>query len=306
MEIYDLIVIGAGPAGLTAALYASRYKLKALVLGKEVGGQVNYIHDLENYPGFDKITGLEFIDKLTSQIKKPGVDIKQEEVIEASKDKVFTVKTHEGTYFSRTLILALGRESKKLNIQNEDKFLGKGISYCATCDAPLFKDKTVVVIGSGNAAAMTSLLLAEYAKKVYIIAKYKKDDMKIEKIRLDKIEKNPKIEIIQSSIKEIKGTKFIEAILLDNGLFLDVQGIFVEIGKIPITYLAEKLGVKTDKKGYILVNEKKETNVKGLFAAGDCTSNLFKQVLTAASDGSMAAKSVYEFLKLGEDELRNS
>lgn len=294
-KIYDVIIAGAGPAGLTAALYCARYKLKVLVLAKEIGGQANYIHSLENYPGFQKITGIEFVKKLTKQVEKLGIEIKQEEILEIKKEKIFVTKTREGIYFSRAVILALGTESKKLGLENEEKLIGKGISYCATCDAPLFKNKTVAVVGSGNSAVMTALLLAEYAKKVYLITKYEK--LKAESIKIEELKKNEKIEIIKANIKQIKGEKFVEAILLDNSTVLSCQGIFVEIGKVPVTYVAKKLNVKLDEKGYILVNEKRETNIEGVFACGDCIAKPLRQVVTAASDGAIAAHSVYEFLK---------
>ncbi|MEM1535973.1 MAG: FAD-dependent oxidoreductase [Candidatus Pacearchaeota archaeon] len=295
MKVYDVIILGAGPAGLTAALYCARYKLETLVLAKEVGGKVNYIHVIENYPGFQEISGLEFIKKLKSQVEKLKVEIRQEEVIEIEKEKNFIIKTHEGTYFSRAIIIALGTENKKLGLENEEKLIGKGISYCATCDAPLFKNKIVAVIGSGNSAVMTALLLAEYAKKVYLITKY--EEMKAESIKVEEIKRNVKIEIIKGNVKKIIGEKFVEAIVLDDDSVLECQGIFVEIGKVPATSLARKLKVELDEKGYIVVNEKRETNVPGVFACGDCVAKPLRQIVTAASDGAIAANSVYEFLK---------
>ncbi|MEM4702992.1 MAG: FAD-dependent oxidoreductase [Candidatus Pacearchaeota archaeon] len=297
MEIYDVIILGAGPAGMTAALYCARYQLKTLVLGKEIGGQANYIYVLENYPGIEKTSGIELVKKLKSQLEKLKVEIKQEEAIDIKKEKMCIVKTHTRVYFSKTMILALGTESKKLGLKNENKLIGKGISYCATCDAPLFKNKVVAVVGSGNSAVMTALLLAEYAKKVYLITKYEEEKMKAENVKLEEAKKNTKIEILRGNVKEVTGKNFVEAIILENGRNLECQGIFVEIGKVPRTDLVKQLEVKLDDKGYILVDKEMKTNVEGIFAAGDCIAKSLRQIITAASDGAIAAHSAYKFLK---------
>ncbi|MCS7134549.1 MAG: FAD-dependent oxidoreductase [Candidatus Pacearchaeota archaeon] len=295
--IYDVIIIGGGPAGLTAALYAARLGLGVLVISKEIGGQANYIITLENYPGFESISGVEFIEKVKKQLENLNVKIVKEEVVEIKKkEKEFIVKTKKKKYLSKVLILALGRKSKKLGVKDEEKFIGKGISYCAVCDAPLFTNKRVAVVGSGNAAISTALLLSKFAKKVYLITKYKPSELKVEKIKLEKL-KQKGIEIIQAKIEEIKGKNFVEGILLDTGSLLEVDGLFVEIGKVPSTEIAREFGVKMDDEGYIITNDKKETSVEGVFAAGDCTNNSLKQVITACAEGAIAAKSAYDFLK---------
>ena len=299
---YDLIIIGAGPAGLTAAVYAARYRLKIAVFGKEIGGQASHAYKIENYPGFKTISGLELIKKLKEQVKNLDVEIFEEEIIDIAKEKNhFVISTYNKKFNSKAIILALGTERKKLNLANEDRFGGKGISYCAICDAPLFKDKTVAVIGGSDAAAMSALLLAEYAKKTYVI--YRGKQLRAEPIRVEQIKKNKKIEIIYDvNVKEIKGKNFVESLILDNEKELKVDGIFVEIGNVPPTYLIKKLEVKTDKEKYILTDKEMHTNIQGVFAAGDCCVKPLQQIVTAASDGAVAAFSAYSYLKSGGEK----
>lgn len=294
---YDLIIIGSGPAGLTAALFAARYKLKTLVIGKELGGQLTYAYKIENYPGFSNISGIELTKLMKSQVTELGVKILEDEIIniEKKKDK-FIVMTNKNKYNSKTLILALGTARRKLNLPEEEKFIGRGVSYCATCDAPLFKNKIVAVIGGSDSAVMSALLLSKYAKKVYII--YRKEKLRAEPIRIEQIKKIKKIEIIYNAeIQKISGEKFVESITLTNKKKLKVQGVFVEIGSIPSAYLIKKLNVQTDKEGFILTNKAMETNIWGVFAAGDIVKKPLKQIVTAASDGAVAAFSAYNYIK---------
>lgn len=293
---YDLIIIGAGPAGLTAAIYAARYKLKTIVFGKEMESQASHAYIIENYPGFKVISGPELIKKIKKQVNNLGVKIQEEEIIDIEKQKKdFVVSTDNKKYKSKAIILALGTESRKLNLPNEDRFVGKGISYCTICDAPLFKNKVVAVIGGSDAAAMSALLLAEYAKKVYVI--YRGKQLRAEPLRIEQLKKNKKIEIIyNANVKEIKGKEFVESIAL-NKKELKVNGIFVEIGNVPPTYLAKRLVINTDKEGYILTNNKMQTNIPGIFAAGDIIAKPLRQIITAANDGAIAAFSAYSYLK---------
>lgn len=295
-KIYDVIIIGAGPAGLTAALYAARYKLNALIFGSETESALWLAHKVENYPGFDEISGPDLLKKMAEQVKKIGVEIKNEKVNKIIKEKqnfiVFSDKNER--YEAKTLILALGTERQKLELPKADKFLGKGLSYCATCDARFFKGKEVCVIGGSNAAAMAALLLSEYAKKVFII--YRKAELRAEPIYVERIKKNKKIEIIyNSNIKEIIGEEKIEAIVLDNGKKIELQGIFVEIGSVPNEVLLKPLGVKTD--NGIIANEKMETNVHGIYAAGDVIKKQLRQIVTAENDGAIAAFNVFSYVK---------
>jgi len=302
---YDLIIIGAGPAGLSASIYAARYKLEHLIFGIERGGQMNEIYEIENWPGDISVSGAKLIEKMIAHVENYGIKIKQESVISIKKNEssIFEVKTSSGVYESKNLILAMGARYKKMNIPGEKEFIGKGVSYCATCDAMFFKNKTVAVVGGGNSAAVVALELKDFAEKVYLICKEEK--LKAETVLLEEIRTIQKIEIINNTnILEIKGENKVERVILDktynNKTFLDLDGVFVEVGAEPGIQLARKLGVETDEKDYIKIKEDMSTNVSGIFAAGDITtgSNKFRQVLTACSEGAIAANSIYKILKL--------
>lgn len=299
--VYDLIIIGAGPAGLSAAIYASRYNLNALVIGDETGGMAAYACKIENYPGFKSVSGIELMNKFKEQIKGL-VDIKQERVIELKKENNFVITTKENIYKSKAVIIAAGTKRRKLNIIGEQEFIGKGVSYCAACDAAFFKDKIVGVVGGNDAAAMSALLLAEYAKRVFII--YRKEKIRAEPLRVSRLEKNKKVTIINNiNVIAVNGDKIVSSVTLDkeykNSKELALDGLFIEIGSIPSTVLTKPLGIELDEQGYIIVDASQKTNVDGFYAAGDITtnSNKFWQVITAASEGAIAAHSVYEFLK---------
>ncbi|MBU1205109.1 MAG: FAD-dependent oxidoreductase [Nanoarchaeota archaeon] len=298
---YDLIIIGAGPAGLSAAIYASKYKLNTLVIGEELGGTATHAYKVENYPGFRSIPGIELMNKFKEQVKGLA-GIKNEEIIKLEKKGNFIITTRKGTYQSNALIFAAGTKRKALNIKGENEFLNKGVSYCATCDAAFFKDKVVGVVGGNDAAAMSALLLAEYAKKVFII--YRKEKIRAEPLRVRQLEKSKKITIINNTnVIAVNGDKMMSSVTLDrefnHSKELNLSGLFIEIGSIPSTVLTEKLGIKLDEEGYIIVDPAQKTNVDGFYAAGDITtgSNKFGQIITAASEGAVAAHSVYGFLK---------
>jgi len=299
--IYDLIIVGAGPAGLSAAIYASRYNLNALVIGDEPGGIAAEAYKIENYPSFKSVSGMELMNKFKEQIKGL-VDVEQEKIIELKKNESFIITTKEGAYKSNAVIIASGTKRRKLNIKGEKEFLGKGISYCATCDAAFFRDKVVGVVGGNDAAAMSALLLAEYAKNVFII--YRKEKIRAEPLRVSQLEKNKKITIINNTnVVAVNGDKMMSSVTLDkefnNSKELALDGLFIEIGSVPSTVLTKKLGIELDEGGYIIVDSSQKTNVGGFYAAGDITtnSNKFRQIITAASEGAVAAHSVYEFLK---------
>lgn len=297
--MYDLIIIGAGAGGLTAALFAVRYKLNTLVLSKDIGGLSLEASKIENYPGFISISGNELMELFRKQVAALGVEIVQEEVIRIDKiltGNSFVVTTEKNSYDAKAIILAIGTKRRKLNVAGEDKFLGKGVSYCANCDAPLFKKKIVAVVGGSDAAAMSALLISEYAKKVYII--YRKSDLRAEPITVEKIKKNKKIEIIyNANVSKISGKDFVESVLLDNGKELKIDGLFIEIGTTPSLALTKPLGLNTDSLGYIITNEKMETNVEGVFAVGDIVKKDLRQIITACSDGAIAALSAYKYIK---------
>lgn len=300
---YDLIIIGAGPAGLSASIYASRYKLNHLVLGAVTGGQMTEIYDIENYPGFPSISGQEIIAKFREHAENFGVKIKNESVVSMKKDGgLFELVTAGNTYKTKTVIMAMGAEYRRINIPGEKEFTGKGVSYCATCDAFFFRNKTVAVVGGGNSAVVVALELADVVSKVYIIYRNK---LSADPSWIEKMEHNPKIEKVpETQIIEIKGEGKVEKIVLDKPFndktTLPIDGVFVEIGSEPGVSLANKLGVATDDGNYIKVDEGMATNIPGIFAAGDITSgsNKFRQVITACSEGAIAANGVYKLLKL--------
>ncbi|MBW2999628.1 FAD-dependent oxidoreductase [Candidatus Woesearchaeota archaeon] len=297
--MYDIIIIGAGPAGLTAAIYGARYNLNVLVIGETLGGLMMEAHSICNYPGFLDITGMDLTNNLKEQVDNLKVELKNETVAKIEKsENGFAVTTKEGNYEAKKILLALGTKKRKLNIPQEEKLLGRGISYCYTCDGFFFKEKIIGVVGGSDAAATAALYLADIGKKVYII--YRKDKLRAEPAWVKKIEENPKIEVVyKANVVEAKGEERLESVVLDNGKELKLDGLFVEIGSVPSNVLAMQLGVKKNDKDSIIVDEKQETNVKGVYAAGDITtgSNGFRQIITAASEGAIAVEAIFSELR---------
>ncbi len=304
----DLIIIGIGPAGLTASIYASRYKLKNLIIGEILAGELSKAPRIENLPGFVSITGLDWGEKTKKQVEKLGAQVITGRVGKIEKKgKGFEIQTQAGEkYEAKTLIVATGSERRRLDISGEKDYLGKGVSYCTTCDAPFFKDKTVALIGGSDAAVSGAVHTAEYAKKVYII--YRRDKLRAEPFWLEKwqaIEKEGKGETIyNTNITEILGdANKITGVKLDKPYqgkdVLSLDGVFIEIGGVPGTSLVKPLGVNLTETGYVQVNEKMETNVAGLFCAGDMTdkSIVLVQAITAMAQGAIAAASAYKYLK---------
>jgi thioredoxin reductase (NADPH) len=302
-KIYDVVIIGAGPAGLAASIYASRYKVDHLVIAKEPGGQAVEAHKIENWPGTASISGFELTQKMREHAEKLGGKIVMDSVSNIAKEnEIFSITTHTDQYKAKNIILALGMEYRKLSIPGEEEFKGKGVSYCPTCDAAFFGGKIVAVVGGGNSAASAAQLLSEYASKVYII--YRGEKLKVDPVYLENFSKNEKIEVIfNTNIKEIMGENAVAKIILDkehNGESeLNVQGVFVEIGSEPGVELVEQLGVNVDEQGFIIVSPDQGTNVAGIYASGDATtgSNKMRQVLTASAEGAVAAASVYKKLQ---------
>ncbi|MCD6225946.1 FAD-dependent oxidoreductase [bacterium] len=294
---YDLIIVGAGPAGLMAAVYAARYRLKTLVLGKLIGGLISEAADIANFPTYEVITGRELTDKFQKQVEALGVEIKFAEVEEiVPQKKEFFLKASQGEFVARKVILAIGTERRKLGVKGEKELTGKGVSYCATCDAAFFKDKTVAVVGGGNAALSSALLLAKFARKVYIIYRREKF-FRAEPAWIEQVESNPKIEpVFNAVIEEILGKDKVEGVRLNNGKELSLDGVFVEIGSSPNEELTQKLGLKTED-GYIVVDKKQRTNIPGIFAAGDITNNPLKQAITACAEGAVAATTAFEEIR---------
>jgi len=327
--MHDLIIIGAGPAGLAASIYASRYKIGHLVLGGQLGGTMALIPQIENYPGFKSISGMELTQRMVEQVKELGGEIRTEEVIKIGKNQdIFEIQTEKEVYQTKTIILATGTKRRQLGVPGEKQYLGRGVSYCSTCDAAFFKDKTVAVVGGANAAVMAAVHLAGFSQKVYLI--YRRKPLRAEPIWRERAESNPKIEIIyETNIlrifgkeeveKEIRNPKFeiqnkfqtpnskfqtggVGGVELDKeykgGKILPVDGVFIEIGGEPITELVKPLGVEVDDKGFVKVNDDMATNLSGIFAAGDITdaAGEFQQIVIAVAQGARAVLSVFKYL----------
>jgi len=299
--MYDLIIIGGGPAAVSAGIYAARKKLKTLLICKDWSGQASLAPLVENYPGFEAISGNDLVSKFISQLKKNELEIKEGlEVKEVglTDKKDVEVKTNNGDFQSKTLIIATGRHSKKTGLLNEEKFIGKGISYCATCDAPLFKDKQVAVIGAGNSGANIALDLTSYAAKVYLLGRR----MKADEFLQEKIKKSSKIEVITNvSVKEFKGDEFIKELVYqeqDSGKDkeLAVDGIFMAVGSVANSSFVKNV-VELNKQGEIKIDKENRTSQPNIFAAGDVTDINHKQIVIAAGEGAKAALNVYEYIK---------
>jgi len=293
--MYDLVIVGTGPAGLSAAIYAARYKMSTITIGKLHGGTITEAHLVENYPGVGELTGMELGQKMLEQAKSLGAEVVADSIQKIEKkDKFFVLHTQSGKYETKRILLAMGAERNKLKIKGEEEFLGRGVAYCATCDGPFFKDKTVAVVGGGNAAATSALYLSDIAEKVYLI--YRGEELKAEPAWIEQMNAKKNIEVIYSAnIEEISGENKVEKAKLDNGNELKVDGVFIEIGSTPGKALINDLELKTDAKGYIEVDEEMKTSVDGVWAAGDITGGKFKfrQVVTAVGEGAIATYSAY-------------
>ena len=306
MKAYDVIIIGLGPAGCTAAIYATRYGLRTLAIGKDPGGQTNEAWEIENYPGVPKISGFELMKKFMEQAKSLGAELLFEEAEDISGHSgAFRVKTSSGAYEGKSIILATGARKRKLGIPGEKELLGRGVSYCSTCDGPLFRGKTVVVVGGGDSAVCAGVALSEHARKAYIVYRKDKRDMRVATYCLKRAEGRKNMEMVFNAIPvSINGKDMVEsATFKKHGKDFDIKadGVFVEIGTEPETFLAKKLGVSLSERGKIVVSGDMSTNVRGVFAAGDVTngSEDFEQIITAAAEGGMAARSAYKYLRKG-------
>ncbi len=302
IEVLDLVIVGFGPAGYTASIYASRYRVSHVVIGKQFGGQAGEAHMIENYPGFIQIKGFELMMKFREHALHFGMKEVTDEVIDIRKEgEHFVTTTRSGKKFvSKTVLLAIGTQKRKLNVPGEDKFYGKGVTYCATCDGPFYKDKVVGVVGGGDAANTSSLYLAEIAKQVHQFVR--RDVLRGEPVWHERVLNNPKIKVhFNTQITEILGDDRLKAVKLNDGTVLELDGLFIEIGSVPDTAIIKELGVKTDEGGYIIVGPDQSTNVPGVYAAGDVTtaSNKFRQITTAVGEAAVAANSIMEYVKRG-------
>jgi len=302
-ELYDVVIIGGGPAGLTAGLYASRARLKALLIeAMIVGGQMTTTDVIENYPGFSHITGAELSNLMDEQAKGFGLTVETGEVIglELVGDQKL-VKTGEKEYRAEAIILCTGTEYRKLGIPGEAEFTGRGVSYCATCDGAFFKDSKIVVVGGGDSALTEALFLTKFAKEITII--HRRDALRATKIYQERAFANPNIDFLWSTVvEEIKGNQTVESVLVKNVTSGEVrevptEGVFMFIGITPKTAFLKGV-VELDENGYILVDEENlQTSVEGIFAAGDARKKLLRQVATAVGDGATAAFAVEKYLE---------
>jgi alkyl hydroperoxide reductase subunit F len=297
-KIYDLIIIGAGPAGITAAVYAARKKMDILVITKDIGGQASWSGDIQNYTGYQFISGPELAIKFEEHMRKFDFEIKENEEVKELifRKGTFLVKTDKDNYQTKVAIIASGKKSRELGVPGEQEFKNKGLTYCATCDGPLFAERDVAVIGGGNSALDAALQLIKIANRIYIINftdNLTGDGIMQEKIRADK-----KVSIFNNSrVKEILGDSFVQAIKIEEDKkekTLDVQGIFVEIGLIPNSDFAVDL--EKNERKEIVVNQRNETNIPGVFAAGDVTNVPEKQIIIAAGEGAKAVLSAFRYL----------
>jgi len=297
-KIYDLIILGAGPAGITAAVYAARKKLDFIVLTVNVGGQAAASWDIENYTGYQFITGPELVSRFQEHLDSFGIQLNKDEQVSRILKEGSLVKTvtSKGEYLSKSVIVATGKRSRQLNAQGEEKFRNKGVTYCATCDGPLFKGKDVAIIGGGNSAFDAALQLIKIAPKVHIVDIA--DHLAGDPVMIEKVEAAPNLEIHSSSqVKKIYGNALVEGIEIEKNsklINLAVKGVFIEIGLIPNSEFA---GILTrNEQGEVKVDSHNRTSIDGIFAAGDVTDVPEKQIIIACGEGSKACLSAFNYL----------
>ncbi len=298
---YDVIIVGAGVSGLTAGIYSCRRNLKTLIISKDIGGQALIAKEIENYPGFERSSGADLVQKVLEQAQNFGTEIVLDEVKSVTKkgEGEFHIQTVQGEYFAKAVIIASGKISRDLNVPGEERFKGMGVSYCATCDAPLYKDKKVLVVGDGSYAFDAVVLLSKYAKEVHFATKRKDLPIEEENINLIMGAKNVSI-YYDTNVKEVKGTFKVVSVVLEltgkNAFELPIDGIFVELGYVIKVDPFRNL-VTLDERKQIIITNKNETFTPGVFASGDVTNTPFKQFVISASEGAKAALSTYEYIQ---------
>jgi len=303
-ETEKLVIIGGGPAGLTAAIYAGRSGLEPLVInGPEPGGRITTTSELENYPGFPEgIGGFEIMQKFTEQAERFAARMVYEIVEDVDfSEKPYMIETEENNYRAESIIIATGSNPRQLGVKGEEEFTGSGVSYCATCDGPFFKNKEVVVVGGGNVALEEANYLTNFASRVYLI--HRRDKFRGTDILAQKVKDNSDIKILwDTEVKEIKGDNSVKSLLVeknktqDQQELPDVQGLFIAVGQKPNTDVISGI-IDRDKKGYIITNDRQETNKEGIFAAGDCQDPRYKQVVISAGTATIAALETYKYLE---------
>lgn len=301
--MYDVLVIGTGPAGYTSAIYSARYNLDTIQIGEMPGGLISEAPAVCNYPGFKSISGMKLSNKMEDQVKELDVEVVYDEVVGLNgEDGDFMVKARRDEYRAKKIIIATGQERRRLGLEREQEFKGKGVSYCATCDAAFYKDKKVGVVGGGDAALASALILSDHAEKVYIL--YRQDEFfRPEPIRVEEINQRKNIEsIFEVNVDSLLGEDKLEGVELDNSEELELDGLFIEIGSTPNSDLVDEIDIEVSDDGYIKTDEERRTNVPGVYAAGDVIDSPLKQAVTAAAQGAEAASTAYEELK--KEEVR--
>lgn len=308
-KLYDVIIVGAGPAGMTAAVYTARANMSTLMLERGMpGGQMANTEDIENYPGFDSILGPELSTKMFEHAKKFGAEYAYGDITEIRDGYPYkTIKAGKNEYLAKSIIICTGAEHRELGVQGEKEFSGRGVSYCAVCDGAFFRGKELVVVGGGDSAVEEAIFLTRFASKVTIV--HRRDQFRAQKIIQKRASENPKIEVIwDSALQEIKGESKVGSVLLENLKTGEVtefpcEGVFIYVGMDPLTKPFQNLGI-TNESGYIMTDEKMKTNVAGIFAAGDVREKMLRQVVTATGDGGIAAQSAQHFVEDLEERLK--
>ena len=288
--MYDIIIIGAGPAGLTAAIYGARANKKVLVLeALSYGGAIINTPNIENYPVEENISGFDFATKLYNQVINLGVEVKFEKVLKINNNEV---ETNKSKYNTKTIIIATGLNNRKLLLPNEDELIGKGISYCATCDGAFFKGKDVAVVGGGNTALEDALYLSDICNKVYLI--HRRNSFRADSITVNKILERDNIEVLYNSVvTKIDGNNHLENIEINNNKELNIDGLFIAIGKIPTI---DFIDIEKTEEGYIKSDELCHTNIENVFVAGDIRNKSLRQLVTATNDGAIAATEAIKYI----------
>lgn len=296
--LYDLLIVGGGCAGLGASIYARRFNMEVAILTEGLGGTITTTHLVENYPGFISLSGQGLADQLINHAKANDVPFKIGNRVSSIKKEgdVFKVQFGKELFESRTVLLATGTTYRKLGIPGEAEFSAKGVSYCATCDAGFFKGKNVIMVGGGDSAVKESLILAQHAAHVTIV--YRGESFtKAEPINLKRMEATPNIAAkFKTNLTEILGDTTVKKVKFDTGEEMDTQGVFIEIGRIPLTDMVNELGVTKNDKGELLINHMSETNVPGFYAAGDVTDTEWKQAIVGVAEGTKAAYMAFEYV----------